>query len=114
MEDVGGSQERLGPKKKDVLKDITNEFSSIAQLGKHIKKSQIEKKGVTQNINPVCDEVLDDPGVLQQLHKDVIASMAFDNHVEVNSNHKAITEDREGVEKKEDDKIEQWTVDVIC
>ncbi|KAK0599167.1 hypothetical protein LWI29_002894 [Acer saccharum] len=106
---VGGSQERLGSKKKDVLKEITNKAGSIAQLGKRIKKSQIEKKGaksslstsggkskqqVTQNINPVCDEdacdeVLDDSGVLQQLHKDVIASMAFDNQVEVDSNNKA-------------------------
>ncbi|KAK1583569.1 hypothetical protein Q3G72_025090 [Acer saccharum] len=86
---VGGSQERLGSKKKDVLKEITNKAGSSLSTSGGKSKQQ-----VTQNINPVCDEdacdeVLDDSGVLQQLHKDVIASMAFDNQVEVDSNNKA-------------------------
>ncbi|KAK1558818.1 hypothetical protein Q3G72_007070 [Acer saccharum] len=65
---VGGSQKRLGSKKKDVLKEITN------------------KAGICDE--DTCDEDLDDPRVLQQLHKDVIASMVFDNLVEVVSNDK--------------------------
>ncbi|KAK1554179.1 hypothetical protein Q3G72_008919 [Acer saccharum] len=76
------------------MDDVVNDDSVSARGGSLSTSGGKSKQQVTQNINIVYDEddcykALDNPRVLQQLHKDVIASMAFDNQVEVDSNNKA-------------------------
>ncbi|KAK3211029.1 hypothetical protein Dsin_015735 [Dipteronia sinensis] len=74
----GRYEVKNGPKKKDVFSGITNQVSRHVKLGKP-KKSivQIEKKrdgkGKIHDVDSDSDEELEDPGVLQQLHKDVLA-----------------------------------------